>query len=888
MQSKPVIFLSRVIAGLASATVLHAAAADSGQWQCRGDATGRWDCSVAPQTIASGAARSAPSGAPDGAADETPDAIPDATPDAALDATPDAALDATPDAAPARSVTGLADADLLAETMDWVSLRRLSPEQAAAIGAQCRGAYIEPPLEAPAEGGAQIGTLHASSAESELLQNPEIAKFAGNVTLRQGERRLRADRATYYREQDRADIEGDVQYREPGLLVRGESASIDTTQNSGLLLEARFVMHEEHARGEAKLVRRNVDRTLDLEETVYTQCEPGHDDWQLAADSLHVDRETGRGTAQNARLEVKGIPVLYTPYLSFPIDDRRMSGLLWPTFTNSSQNGLDVTTPYYFNLAPNYDATVLPRYMNDRGTMIGGELRYLNRWSSWATSGAILPNDDVADEDRWIASLEHSGAPLERMGTLISYTEVSDEDYLRQLSSTGLQVQRSIFLPQTGQVTYRLGDSWVLAAKAQQYRLLDRALAEPYKIMPRLEMNRPFSGTPFAVDYSLTSEFTVFEHKDRAELTGQRLYLEPQIAFPMQWAAAFVRPALGYQSISYNLDESLTLPGDESPSVGAAMANLDAGYFLERDTSLFGTAFLQTLEPRAFYLWVDREDHSDLPNFDSSDLTFSFSQLFRTTRFSGRDRIADANQASLSVTSRLIDDENGMERVTASVGQIYYFDDRLVTVCDAQRAQSQPSCRTRSPPSGGWGGAQTEDAQSVSSSEIAAELQVRPTRSVSVTGTTLLDVHREQVNEGGAFVHWTPDAQTIVNAGYRYRREQTSYDIFGNLISETIDQADFSAVLPISDRWRVFTRYQYDFTNDYSLEELAGLEYSSCCWSVRMVYQEGVDWDQGRDYGFYLQFVLRGLGGLGKNIDQLLQDSIFGFGSNLEDDGLAY
>jgi LPS-assembly protein len=207
--------------------------------------------------------------------------------------------------------------------------------------------------------------------------------------------------------------------------------------------------------------------------------------------------------------------VLYTPYIRFPVDDRRMSGFLWPSFANASQNGFAL---YYFNLAPNYDATLLPRYMNDRGTMLGGEFRYLNRWSSWVTSGAILPNDDVAQEDRWLTSLEHTGRPLDGMHTHISYTEVSDEDYLRQLGSTGLEVQRSIFLPQTGRS--RTGDSWVLGAKAQQFRLLDRALAEPYKILPRLEMNRPFSGTPFTPDYSLTSEFTVFEHKDAAELTG--------------------------------------------------------------------------------------------------------------------------------------------------------------------------------------------------------------------------------------------------------------------------------------------------------------------------------------------------------------------------------
>ncbi len=901
MQSKPVSFLSRVVAGLASAAVLHAAAAESGDWQCRGTASGSWDCTAAPQVKSAGA--TTPAAAPQPAAQAPgepgePEAG-RATGSAPAPAVPGgagttpvavaaAARERPAEASPQEPDAGLEAADRLAETMDWVPLRRLSPQQVAAAGPQCRGAYVEPPMEAPAAGGAVIGTIHASSDETELLQDPEIARFAGNVTLRQDDRRLRADRATYYREQNRVDIEGDVQYREPGLLVRGESASLDTAQNAGELRDARFVMHEEHTRGEAKLVRRNVDRTLEFEESVYTQCEPGHDDWQLAAESLHVDRETGQGTARNARLEVTGIPVLYTPYLRFPVDDRRMSGLLWPSFTNSSKNGLDVTTPYYFNLAPNYDATLLPRYTNDRGPMIGGEFRYLNRWSYWVASGAILPDDNVADEDRWLTSLEHTGAPFERVQTRISYTEVSDEDYLRHLSSTGLEVQRSTHLPQEGQVVYRLADNWLLGAKAQQYQLLDRALAEPYKILPRLDLNRPFSGKPFALDYSLTTEFSVFEHKDPAELTGQRLYVEPRLAYPMQWAAAFVRPAVGYQSISYNLDESLTLPGDESPSVGAAMANLDAGYFLERNTRLFGTDFLQTLEPRAFYLWVDREDHSDLPNFDSSDLTFSFSQLFRTTRFSGHDRIADANQASLSVTSRLIDDENGMERVTASVGQIFYFEDRRVTVCDTPRAQSQPSCRTRVPSSDTGRNAWVEEAQTVSSSEIAAEVQVQPRRGMSVTGTTLWDTHRGQVNEGGVLAHWTPDAQTIVNVGYRYRREQTAFDIFGNPISETIDQADFSAVLPVSDRWKVFTRYQYDFTNDYSLEELAGLEYSSCCWSVRMVYQEGVNWDQGRDYGFYLQFVLRGLGGLGKNIDQLLQDSIFGFGSKLEEDGLAY
>jgi LPS-assembly protein len=892
MQSKPAYILSCVIAGLAGTPVAGAAAADGGQWHCVVAAGGGWQCGTTSPTAAlppapAGPAPAArpPAGlAPGGAAPATATVTAPA-PGAATAADRSAAAGATPTAA--TTPGGLTAADRLAETMDWVPRARLTPAQAATIGPQCGGAYVEPPMEAPDPSTAVIGTIHASANQSELLQDPEIAKFSGNVTLRQGERRLRADQATYYRDEERIALEGGVQYREPGLLVRGDSASIDTAQNTGVLTDTRFVMHREHVRGEAREARRNADRTLEFEETVYTQCEPGHDDWQLAAQSLHIDRESGQGTAHHARLEVKGVPVLYTPYLRFPVDDRRMSGLLWPTFTNSSQNGLDFTAPYYFNLAPNYDATLLPRYMNDRGEMLGGEFRYMNHWSYWVASGAILPDDAVADDDRWLTSLEHTGQPLERLQTRISYTEVSDEEYLRQLSTAGLEVQRSTHLPQMGEVSYVFADDWLASARAQQFQLLDRSLAEPYKMLPRLELNRAFRAGPFAPDYAVASELTVFEHKDPTVLTGQRLYLAPSLGFPMEWAAAFVRPAVGYQSISYQLDDNAAVPaGDDSPSVGAPMASLDAGYFLERDTQLFGADYLQTLEPRAFYLWVQRDDQGDLPNFDSSDLTFSFSQLFRTTRFSGHDRIADANQGSLSVTTRLIDEDDGTERLTASIGQIFYFENRLVTVCQGSaRAMSQPNCSLQS-------GVPEDDElgkeQYDSSSEIAAETQLQPMHGVSLTGTTLWDTHRDQFNEGGVLLRLTPDEQTIVNMGYRYRRERTAYDLFGNPLSENIDQADFSAVLPVGDRWRLFARYQYDFTNNHSLEELTGVEYSSCCWSVRMVYQEGLDWDQGRDYGFYVQFLLRGLGGLGKNIDQLLQDSIFGYAGKQEEYSLAY
>ena len=825
-------FLTRSIALALAGMAMPVSALDANQqWQCRAGAAGGWDCTAIalPQGVYARADRMAPV------------------------------------RAPGPVVPAAESAYQLSQTMDWAPREQLGAEQQTALPAHCAGTYVEPPLEPLPAASAVFGTVQASADESELQRNPDVARFSGNVMVRQDERRLRADKGTFYRDESRIRIEGNVQYREPGLLVRGESAEFRTEDNAGTLEKARFVMHEEHSRGEASRVRRNTDRSIDLEDATYTQCEPGAEDWAIGATTIHLDREKGQGIARNATLRVQDVPVLYTPYLRFPIDDRRMSGFLWPVFTNSSQNGLDVSTPYYFNLAPNYDATLVPRYMNDRGPMLGGEFRYMNNWSTWVASGAALPDDNVYEGNRWLTSLQQFGLLRGTVSTHIDYTEVSDDDYLRNLGSTGLEVKRATHLTQSGWASWSPDGNWTLTARAQEYQLLDPALDEPYKMLPRIELVRAASGRAFTPDYSVHAEYTVFEHKEAARLTGQRLYLEPTASFPMEWAAGFVRPTVGYQSISYNLDSPFGNAGSESPSVAAPMASLDTGMFFERATELLGTRFQQTLEPRAFYLWVDRQDHADIPNFDSQELTFSFSQLFRTTRFAGHDRIADANQAAFSLTSRLIEEESGREVLNASIGQIRYFEDRRVTIANTVAA-----------------------VQSESDSAIAAEVQAQPDEALSVTASTLWDPQDGEIDEGGMMVHWMPDSEMILNLGYRYRRDQPLVDPRGFVSIEDIDQVDFSTTLPLGQNWKLLARYQYDLTNDTSLEETTGIEYSSCCWALRVVYQEGLDWNKGRDYGVYMEFVLRGLGSLGKNIDQLLQKSIFGYGQPDREPGLVY
>ena len=754
-------------------------------------------------------------------------------------------------------------ADELAHDMDWSNRRQLTDAQCENLPTQCSGAYIEPPMEPVNQAATQIGTVFAYSDESELTQDPETATFSGNVTLHQDDKRLRADTAVLYRAEHRAVIDGDVQYREPGVLIRGESAEFDTEDKSGEVRKARFVLHNESTRGKADRIFRNADGTVDLEDGTYTQCEPGQQDWRIAASEIHLDRATGQGIARSARLEVEEIPVLWTPYIRFPIDDRRMTGFLWPALTNSSQNGFDLATPYYLNLAPNYDATLVPRYLNDRGTMGSGEFRYLNTWSEWSFSGAYLPDDDVYKDDRWLTGVQQQGLLLGKLKTRIDFTEVSDEEYLKNLSTTGLEIQRSTHLNQIAEAAYNVGDGWRVKARAQQYQVLDDELREPYKMLPRIEINRDWTAEPFKPDYALTAEYTYFEHKDDSQITGQRVFLEPRIAFPMEWMAGFIRPTLSYQYIGYALDNSTRTFDDDNPSVDAARFSLDSGLFFERDTTWFGTAMQQTLEPRVYYLWSDYADHSGIPNFDSSNLTFSVNQLFRDTRFSGHDRIADANQVSASVTTRFIDSRTGAELLSASLGQIYYLEDRRVSLSGSPSA-----------------------VQEADESEIAAALSISPSESLRLSATAVWNTETDELEEAGALLNWTPGEAAIVNLSYRQRDEGFNANALDPY--ENVDQADFSAVIPVGDHWKVFTRYQYDLENEDNLEELAGIEFASCCWAVRMVYQEGVDWDNGRDRGFYLQFVLRGLGGLGQNIDQLLQSSIFGFGTRNKENTLGY
>lgn len=754
---------------------------------------------------------------------------------------------------------------------DWVDKSQLEDPANCDVG--CSGDYVAPTPEWPeADQDPDSAPMRATAGSSNI--DDDIITLSDKVSLSQGNRNIRADQATLDRSTDEMQSQGNVEVREPNLLIRADSATINTETNLGHFDNALFLHHESGSRGTAQRIVRANDTSLDLEQGSFTQCTPDDETWIINASNIHLDNEEGWGSAKNASLRIADVPVFYVPYITFPIDDRRKSGFLFPTLASGNSNGFELSTPYYFNLAPDYDATLAPRYIEKRGTMLEAELRHLNQFGAWSVSGAQINDDQFSEnpapnidddvppqENRWLGNVTHSGN-IRGISTLINYSKVSDVDFFSDFSTDSLELKRNKHLNQQATLGYR-NDDWQIDLTAQQYQTIDELLTSQYKLMPQLNVERNYSGANFETEWLLKAEFTDFQHDESIGeggqfVTGERVFGEAGISYPMRWAAGFVIPTAKIRNVSYKLDD-YQANADDSPSVSTPLATIDMGLVFERT----GSRFTQTLEPRLYYFYSDYEEQFDNPNFDTKELTFSYSQLFRDTRFSGHDRLDDANQTSIGITSRFIDNDNGREVLTLSLGQIFYLQDRRV-----QLGSITP-------------------ADTLSNSSIATEIQYQPTDNLWLSNSLLWDSREDKLEEGGLGFHYQGDNNSLYNIGYRYRREGGSRLYSETTANKDLSQADASVVLPISDRWSVFARYRYDVEENRSLDDLFGIQYDDCCWMVRLLYQQNLDDEYRdelagevvveRDYAFILEFQLKGLGSLGRKANGLLKESILGY-----------
>ncbi len=676
------------------------------------------------------------------------------------------------------------------------------------------------------------------SAEDLDVSKEKITVLTGKVELKRGDQWLATDKLTYQHEAETFVTEGGVNYQDRGLRFSAEKAEGDQKADVIRLDKVRYQFNDNLGNGVADVITMRGDQGR-LDGATYSTCPPGQRQWEFAASRIDIDQEDAMGTARNATLRLGGVPVLWLPYIRFPTDDRRRTGLLSPKVGYDSDNGFEYEQPIYLNLAPNYDATLKPRWLSERGLMLGGEFRYLTQRHNGVVDATWLPDDDVTGNDRGLAAWRHHTSLGPNWYASADLNHVSDVNYFEDFGNSLASASISTVTSRAG--IYGRGLGWTASVSAQDWQIASPALTpgnEPYRRLPTAEATwvRPLADW---LELGIRAEAVRFQHGTLAG--GERFDIQPHLSLPFGGAAWYVTPELAWRYTAYSLDNSLVpVGGDDSPSRSVPIMSLDAGAFFERDFAWRGGNYLQTLEPRLFYLNVPYRDQDDLPLFDTQPLTFSWPGLFRDNRFGGADRQADADQVTLALTSRILSAANGRELISASIGRIHYFDPPRVTIPGALPLSDEGSA---------W----------------VAEASLALTPRWSLGLAQQWDPDSERTTLSAVRSQWRFGDDGLVNASYRYR-------------ADLLEQADVSFVVPINPRWRLLGRWNYSLRDRETLEALGGIEWKSCCVALRVLGRRYIREFGGESRtGIYIELELNGVGGLGRDTARLLDDAILDY-----------
>lgn len=696
--------------------------------------------------------------------------------------------------------------------------------------------------------------------------NQSVYHLSGEVKLQRADQQLQAERIDYNDGSTDYDARGNVRYQEAGQLLAASHMRGNTEASRGIADDVRYQMLDARGNGTA-----GQGQMLDAQHTRYSQatystCDVGHHLWEFRAKSITINKETGVGVARNATMRLGNVPFLYLPYFSFPVDDRRKSGFLYPTIGNTSRSGYEISTPYYLNLAPNYDATLDPRMYSERGAMLAGEFRYLTPGSRGQLNVEYVPNDhgesdglaDTKDDSRYLVKFSDRTLLWKGWQFVGSYNHASDSSYLYDYGDA--LSHAAVYTLGSNAAIVGGGKWWNASFGGTIYQnvnpfVTDRGL--PYRQLPyaKFSMDVPLSRW---LEFGMDTSAVAFRKTGSVE--GQREDIYPYLAADFSTSAWFVRPKLAYRYTAYQLDGNYDKYGysgllgsggvspftQQSPSRALPIVSVDSGLVFDRSASLFGNNYTQTLEPRLYYLYVPYRNQNNLPLFDTNVMSFDYWQLFSTNQFSGADRQMDANNLTAALTTRLLDD-GGVERVSASIGQIHYFSPQKVLNTDWVRSAYVAQL----------------DVQLSDRWRLNSAYQWSP--NTRLTDMAAVQLQRRLRTDG------------IFNFSYRYRRG-------------LLEQYSASVVYPVSERWRLVGAWTYSVKDRESVDALAGVEYDSCCVSLRLVGRSYVN--QGyygfgpvpaggninhRDNAVMFEVVFKGLGSTGGQIDPLLRRDILGY-----------
>lgn len=789
---------------------------------------------------------------------------------------------------------------------------------------RCGGYYLEAPFTEinhsdaiKVTGNQGVFSLHGTSI------------YEGKVTITHHEQELVTNKAYLYRDpvtENFSGIElvGNVALREPNSLILARCGQVDLEEKNKLLRDILYrttiyrsgapksapvsTTEYRHARkiaqlsawGKADTFTQNDPNIYHFSAASYSTCSPTNPAWQVEASDITLDKNSGRGTAKHARFKLKGIPVLYAPYLNFPIDSRRQTGFLWPTVGSSSTSGATITAPFYWNIAPNYDDTITPAILWKRGFQINNLFRYLTETthSYGEFELTLLPDDQLfetfkqAKEEafqnasdpsvqsqlhrllndsttRWAISWQNTSRFNDHWTANVDYNLVSDDYYLRDFSN-GLNEVTPNQLLQEGDINYK-GQYWNFTGRLQGYQTLHPIDQNPffnqYIRLPQLILDGAYPDEKTGLTYFIGNDVTHFNiEKNPGNLNpggveklpiGNRINVQPGISLPVYRPSYYINPRLQFALTDYQVSN---VPDDNSknPSRALPIFDVNSGLMFERNVTLFNRAMKQTLEPKIYYTYVPYRNQDQLPVFDTTVNTLTYDQLFTYNRFSGLDRIGDANQISVGVTTRFIDPTSGYEKISAGIGQIFYFENRRVTLCsNADICLDYPGA----------------PENNNSRSPLSGVLNYRATPYWNATAYTIWDSQENQLTNQTVTLQYLRDLQHVINLSYSYvlngdnpQNTQISADVGSS--SYNLSQTDLSFTWPITNDWSTIGRWTENWNRSRFQNLLYGLQYDTCCWALRIVggrtfnsltanntYQYNTE--------FYLQFVLKGLGSFG-------------------------
>lgn len=703
----------------------------------------------------------------------------------------------------------------------------------------CRGDAVPAMPGIAPEGSKDARTSSPADIQADTadLSRSALSVFSGNVDLRRADQWLLTDQLTWRNDQNTWTAKGSVRYQDSSVRLTADTAAGDTDKDIATVDSVHYQLRNVRGNGTAAHARVEGNRETYTNST-YSTCDPAARHWEIRGQRIDVDRDKGVGTARHASLRIGDVPVFYLPYFTFPLDNERKSGFLQPGFGQSGSGGFEFVLPYYFNIAPNYDATLTAHWYGDRGLMAEGEFRYLTGNSHGQIDASWLPDDSQRHYDRGSVFAKSTTNLSPNWYIDANLQHVSDDFYFQDFSRETYGASIGL-LPSTFGL-YGRGRYWNAGLYVQDWEVTDPSVAD---------LNAPFRRAPDAyfnwrqplaehVELGVKSEAVKFTQLVQPGATRVDLY--PYIALPFEHAAWYVRPELGYRYTSWNLDQPVA-PGDTThPTRNVPIFDLDAGMFFERDTDWFGHSFVQTLEPRLYYLRVPYRNQDDIPIFDTQQFTFGYAQLFRTSDFTGADRQSDANQLTAAITTRLLDSADGREWWSVSFGQIRYFTPPRVTLPGQTFVDR-------------------------SGSDYVVDTNLNLDDRWSVGGSWQYDPTGHRTDLGSLRGQYRFGQGGVINAAYRYR-------------PGLVEQTDLSFVYPLNASWRLLGRWDYSLKDRTTLEALGGVEWQDCCMAVRVIGRNYIRNQQGeKNFALFLEIELKGLGSLGRDSSDLLERDILGY-----------